>query len=164
MMPVSDADVNAETNVGPLNGAADRSVKLQFDVPFLNIQAIFGDLAEQGATRAKANFAQAKTVSEEMTEALCDACSTNARRAGDYGTKVIEISNANTNSALEFLSQLADARSLVDLVNLSIAQSRKTFEATSAQKRELWDLAQKVATETAEPIKQSFNRVLRRAA
>jgi hypothetical protein len=34
----------------------------------------------------------------------------------------------------------------------------------SGQNRELWDLAQKVATETAEPIKKSFNRVLHRAA
>ena len=161
---MSDANVNAETNVAPMNGVADRSAELRFDVPFFNIQAIFGNLAEQGATRAKASFAQVKTASEEMTEALCDACSTNARRAGDYSTRVIAISNANTTSALEFSSQLADARSFVDLVNLSIAQSRKTFEATSAQNRELWDLAQKVATETAEPIKQSLNRVLRRAA
>jgi hypothetical protein len=49
-------------------------------------------------------------------------------------------------------------------MTLSTTHSRKTFEAASAQNRELWDLAQKVATETAEPIKNSFNRVLHRAA
>jgi phasin len=163
-MPVSDANVKAETNAAPLNGAANGSAKLQFDLPFFNIQTIFGDLAEQGTTRAKANFEQMKAASEEITGALCDACSTNAKHAADYSTKVIEISNVNTTSTLEFLSQLADARSFADAVNLSTAHSRKTFEAASAQNRELWDLAQKVATETAEPIKASFNRVLRRAA
>ncbi|MCK1652342.1 phasin [Bradyrhizobium sp. 149] len=154
---MSDANVKAETNAAPLNGTANGNENFKFDIPFFNIQAIFGDLAAPAATRAKANFEQMKATSEEITEAL-------RRRAADYSTKVIEISNTNTSSALEFLSQLADAKSFADLVNLSTAHGRKTFEAASAQNRELWDLAQKVATETAEPIKNSFKRVLHRAA
>jgi phasin len=156
--------MKAETNAAPLNGTANGNTKLKFDMPFFNIQAIFGDLAAPAATRAKANFEQVKVTSEEITGALCDACSTSARRSAEYGTKLIEISNANTSSVLDFFSQLADARSFADFVNLSTVHGRKTFEAASAQNRELWDLAQKVATETAEPIKNSFNRVLRKAA
>ena len=161
---MSDADLNADTNAAPRNGAGNGSTKLQFDVPFFNMQTIFGNFAEQGATRAQANFAQIKATSEAMTAALCDACSTNARRAADYRTKVIEISHDNTTSTLEFFSQLVDARSFADVVNLSTAHSRKVLETASAQNRELWELAQQVATETAEPIKQSLNRVLRTAA
>lgn len=161
---MSDANAKAETNAAPLNGTANGSAKLQFDVPFFNIQTIFGNLAEPAAARAKANFEQMKVTSEEISGALYDACSTNAKRAAEYGSKVIEISNTRTTSALDFLSQLADARSFADLVNLSTAHSRKTFEAASAQNRELWDLAQKAAIETTEPIKKSFNRVLHRTA
>jgi phasin len=161
---VSDANVKAETNAAPLNGTANGNAKSRFDMPFFNIQAMFGDLAEPAASRAKANLEQMKAASEEITAALFDACSTNAKRAADYGTKVIEISTTNTSSTLEFVSQLADARSFADLVNLSTTHSRKTFEAASTQNRELWDLARKVATETAEPIKKSFNRVLHRTA
>ena len=161
---MTDANLNAETNAAPHNGAANGSAKLQFDVPFFNMQTIFGNLAEQGTTRAQANFAQIKATSEEMTAALCDACTTNASRAADYRTKVLEISHANTTSTLEFFSQLVDARSLADLVDISTAHSRKILETASAQNRELWDLAQRVATETAEPIKQSLDRVLRSAA
>ncbi|MBR0822237.1 phasin [Bradyrhizobium liaoningense] len=161
---MNDANSKAETNIAALSGTADSGAKPRFDMPFFNIQAIFGDLAAQGAARAKANFEQMKAASEEITEALREACSTNATRAADYGTKVIEISNLNTSSALEFLSQLADARSFADVVSLSTTHSRRTFEAASGQNRELWDLAQKVATETAEPIKKGFNRVLHRAA
>lgn len=156
--------MKADTNAAPQNGGANGSAKLQFDVPFFNMQTIFGNFAEQGATRAQANFAQVKATSEEITAALCDAYSSNARRAADYGTKVIEISRVNTTSTLEFFCQLADARSFADLVDLSTSHSRKIFETTSVQNRELWDLAQKAATETAEPIKQSFNRVLHSAA
>ncbi|KRQ15688.1 phasin [Bradyrhizobium manausense] len=161
---MSDANLNAETNAALQNGGTDASAKLQFGVPFFNMQTIFGNLAEQGASRAQANFAQIKSTSEEMTAALCDACSTNAQRAADYRTKVIEISHANTTSTLEFFSQLVDARSFADLVDLSTAHSRKMLETASAQNRELWHLAQRVATETAEPIKQSLDRVLRSAA
>ncbi|MVT77814.1 phasin [Bradyrhizobium cajani] len=161
---MNDANVKAETNATALNATADGDAKLKFDMPFLNLQAVFGDVAEQGAARAKANFEQMKAASDEIAEALREACSTNAKRAADYGTKVIEISHINTGSALEFLSQLADARSFADVVNLSTTHSRKTFEAASGQNRELWDLARKVATETAEPIRKSFNRVLHRAA
>ncbi|WP_245323196.1 phasin [Bradyrhizobium stylosanthis] len=163
-MTMNDANVKAGTNAAPLGGPANGGAKFKFDMPFFNIQAIFGDLAEQGAARAKADIEQMKAASEEITGALREACSSNATRAADYGAKVIEISNINTSSTLEFLSQLADARSFADVVNLSTAHSRKTFEAASSQNRELWDLAQKVATETAEPIKKSFNRVLHRAA
>ncbi|MCA1504900.1 phasin [Bradyrhizobium sp. NBAIM02] len=157
-----DANVKAETNATPAGG--NGGARLKFDVPFFNIQEIFGDLAEQGAARAKANLEQMKAASEEITDAFREACATNATRAADYGTKVIEISKINTSSTLEFLSQLADARSFADVVNLSTTHTRRTFEMASGHNRELWDLAQKVATETAEPIKKSFNGVLHRAA
>ena len=161
---MSDANVKAETNPAPLNGMPNGSAKLQFDLPFFNIQTIFGNLTDPAAARAKANFEQMKATSEEITGALYEACSTNAKHAAEYGTKVIAISNARTTSALDLISQLADARSFADLVNLSTEHTRRTIEAASAQNRELWDLAQKVAIETTEPIKKSFDRVLHRTA
>nr|WP_256467329.1 MULTISPECIES: phasin family protein [unclassified Bradyrhizobium] len=100
-----------------------------------------------------------KATSEEISDILREACSMNARGAVDYGAKVIEISKDNTRATLEFLSRLAETRSLLDIVHLSTARSREAFEVVSAQNRELWELAQKVAIETIEPIKTSFNRV-----
>ena len=55
-------------------------------------------------------------------------------------------------------------KSLSEIIQLSATQSRKNFEVTSAQNKELWELAQKVATETAEPIKKSFTKVLQKAS
>ncbi|WP_245471101.1 phasin family protein [Bradyrhizobium genosp. SA-3] len=86
----------------------------------------------------------------------------NVKGAVDYGARVIEISKHNTNATLEFFSRLAETRSLPEIVHLSTAQSREAFEAASAQNRELWELAQKVAIDTTEPIKTGFSRVLRR--
>jgi hypothetical protein len=61
-------------------------------------------------------------------------------------------------------SRLVETRSLLDIVRLSTARSREAFEVVSAQNRELWELAQKVAIETTEPVKTSFNRLLHKTA
>src|SRR6266550_3736301 len=88
----------------------------------------------------------------------------NAKGAADYAVKVVEISGVNTNSAFDLLSNLMDTKSLSEIIRLSATQNRRNFEAVSAQNRELWDLVQKVANETAEPIKNSVTRTLQKVA
>jgi hypothetical protein len=44
------------------------------------------------------------------------------------------------------------------VVELSTSHARKQFEAVSAQTKDLATLAQRVATETTEPIKGSFSK------
>jgi len=55
-------------------------------------------------------------------------------------------------------------KSASEVLQLSITHGRKTVEATAAQNRELWDIARKAATETAEPIKNGFAGVLQRVS
>ena len=155
---MNDADVKIETQADPVNENTN-GAKPRFDLPFLNFQELLRGFAE-GAAQTKKNIASMKATSEEISDILREACSMNARGAVDCGAKVIEISKDNTSATLEFLSRLAETRSLLDIVHLSTARSREAFEVVSAQNRELWDLAQKVAIETTEPIKTSFNRVL----
>jgi hypothetical protein len=92
--------------------------------------------------------------------ALRETYSSNARSATDYGLKVIEISNANTTSAIEFFAHLLGSKSVTDVFTLSAAQARKAFDTTSAQNKDLWELAQKLATETGEPIRKHVVKVL----
>ena len=51
-----------------------------------------------------------------------------------------------------------------EVVELSTAQLRKQLEALAGQSKELTALAQKVATETAEPIRQGLNKAFAQAA
>ena len=150
-----EMDSNAKTGAGEKRG---------FDLPLFAMPGIFGGFAEQGAVRAKEGCDRMKVASGEIADILREACSTNARGAADYGTKVIEISNANTNSAFDFLARLMDTRSVSEIINLSATQGRKALEVASAQNRELWELTQKVATATAEPLKKSFTKVLQKAS
>ena len=51
-----------------------------------------------------------------------------------------------------------------DLVEISTAHARAQFEALTAQSKELATLAQKVATETAEPIKTGVSKAMKKVA
>ena len=122
--------------------------------------ALFGKLAEEGAARAQEGCEKIKAASGEMAEALRETCSGSARSANDYGLKFIEISNANTTSAIDFFAHLLGSKSVTDVLSLSAAQARKTFEAASAQNKELWELGQKLAAQTSEPIKTHVAKAL----
>jgi phasin len=89
---------------------------------------------------------------------------TNAKGIADYTAKVIEFSGANTSSAFDFLTHLMGTKSPSEVLQLSATHGRKNFEATTAQSRELWELARKVTTETAEPIKKGFASALQKAS
>ena len=161
---MNDANMKVEVNADPLNAKVEANEKRGFDMPLFAMPGIFRGIAEQGVVRARDNYEKIKAASGEIAEILRETYSTNTKGAADYGVKVIEISGVNTNSAFDFLTHLMGMRSLSEIIQLSATQSRKNFEATSAQNKELWELAQKVATETAEPIKKSFTRVLQKAS
>jgi len=122
--------------------------------------SVVSELAEQGFARARERCEKIKAASEEMTEALRESYSSNARSATDYGLKLFEISNANTASTLDFFVHLFGSKSATDVLTLSAAQARKTIDTASDQNKELWVLAQKLATETGEPIRKHFTKVL----
>ena len=156
--------MKVEVSANTPNAKVEANEKRGFDVPLFAMPGIFRGIAEQGVVRARDNYEKIRAASGEIADILRETCSTNAKGVADYGVKVIEISGVNTNSAFDFLTNLMDTKSLSEVIQLSATQSRKTFEAATAQNKELWELAQKVAAETAEPIKQSFTRVLQKAA
>ena len=119
---------------------------------------------EQVLARTREGFEKIKAASEEMTEALRETYSSNARSATDYGLKMFELSNANAAATLDFMIHLCGSKSATDVLNLSAEQARKAFIAASDQNRELWTLAQKLATETGGPIRKHFSKVLHQEA
>jgi phasin len=135
-----------------------------FAMPWLDFSQVMlpgvgRELAERGLARAREGCEKIKAASEEMTQALRETYSSNARCTTDYGLKMFEISNANAASALDFFVHLFGSKSATDAYTLSAAQARKAFDTASDQNRELWALAQKLATETGEPIRKHFTRV-----
>ena len=155
---MSESELKAE-----LNGTKAFGMSM-FGFPKIALPGMFAELAEQGVARAQEGCEKVKAASEEIAEALRETYSGNARSATDYGLKVIEISTANTASAIDFFAHLLGSKSMTDVLTLSATQARKAFDAASAQNKDLWELAQKLATETGEPIRKHAAKVLQKAS
>jgi phasin len=157
--------MKVEVNTNPPNANVHASEKRGFHMPLFELPkmampGVFRGIAENSVVRVKENCEKMKAASGEMADVLRETYSTNAKGAADYGVKIIEISSVNTASAFDFLTSLMGTKSLSEIMTLSAAEAHKNFDVASAQNKELWDLAQKAAIETAEPIKKSVGRAL----
>ena len=130
----------------------------KFDMPKGEMPAAFREFAERGVAQAKDTYEKMKAAAEEATDVLETTYSTATKGTSDYGLKVIEVARTNTNAAFDFAGQIMAAKTLSEVVELTSAHARKQFEALTAQSKELGTMAQKVATETAEPIKSGMNK------
>ncbi len=130
----------------------------KFDMPKVEMPAAFREFAERGVAQAKDTYEKMKAAAEEATDVLETTYSTATKGASDYGLKVIELARTNTNAAFDFAGEVMAAKTLSEVVELTSAHARKQFEALTEQSKELGALAQKVATETAEPMKSGMNK------
>src|SRR5579883_1503048 len=136
----------------------------KFEMPKFEMPAAFREFAERGVAQCKDTYEKMKAAAEEATDVLETTYSNATKGASDYGLKVIEAARVNTNAMFDFAGELITAKSLSEVIELSSAHARKQFEAFTAQSKELGALAQKVAVETAEPMKNGVNRAFSRVA
>ena len=136
----------------------------KFEVPKMEVPAAFREFAEKSVSQAKDNWEKMKTATEEASDLIEDSYATASKGAADYGLKLIEASRANTNSMFDYAAQLLTVKSPSEAVELSTAHLRKQFDVLSAQTKELAALAQKVTTETVEPIKESVSSAFKKVA
>lgn len=135
-----------------------------FDMPKMEVPAAFRELAEKSVSQAKDNWEKMKSVTEEATDVIETSYATASKGAADYGLKVIDLARINTNAAFDFATQLLAAKSVSEVVELSSSHARAQFETATAQAKELSTLAQKVTTETVEPIKAGMTSAFKKVA
>jgi len=136
----------------------------KFEIPKVEMPAAFREFAERGVAQAKDTYEKMKAVAEEATDVLETTYSTASKGASDYGMKMIEAARVNTNAAFDYAGELLAAKTFSEVIELSSAHARKQFEALTKQSKELGALAQKVATDTAEPIKTGMNKAFAKVA
>ena len=122
------------------------------------------EIAESGVAQAKNSINNAKAATEEAANGLQQAYSVAVKGATDYNLKVFEIARANTHAAFDYAQDLLGVKSLSEFVELSSARTRKQMDAMSEQTKELAALAQKVSSETAEPLKTGITGVFNKVA
>jgi len=136
----------------------------KFEMPKMEVPAAFREFAEKSVTQAKDNWEKMKAATEEATDLMEGSYATASKGAADYGLKMIEAARANTNAAFDYATELMTVKSLSEAVELSTTHARKQFDALTAQTKELTALAQKVATDTTEPIKESVSSAFKKVA
>ena len=136
----------------------------KFDIPKVEMPAAFREFAERGVAQAKDTYEKMKAAAEEATDVLETTYSTATKGASDYGLKMIETARINTNAAFDFANELITANTFSEVMELSTAHARKQFETLTQQSKELGALAQKVATDTAEPIKSGMTKAFSKVA
>ena len=136
----------------------------KFDLPKIEMPEAFREMAEKGVTQAKDNYEKIQAATAEATELLKDTYTTAAKGATDYNLKVIEIARTNTNAAFDYAYELLAVKSPSDFVVLWTAHARKQFDTMIAQTKALTELAQKVTTEIAEPLKAGVTKAFNNKA
>jgi phasin len=128
----------------------------KFEMPKMEVPPAFREMAEKGLAQAKENYEKVKIAAEKATDTLETAYTTASAGCSGYGLKLIETARGNSNAAFDLYGQLLGAKSYSEVVEKTTAYMRSQFETLTAQAKDLTEHAQKVATETAEPIKSSM--------
>ena len=136
----------------------------KFEIPNMEVPPAFREIAEKGVAQAKENYEKAKAVAEEATGVLEDTYANASKGAAEYGAKLIETSRVNTNAAFDLFGALLNAKTFAETVELSTGYMRKQFDTVTEQVKDLSATAQKVTTETFEPVKDSFTAAIKKAA
>jgi len=136
----------------------------KFDMPKFEVPAAFRDMAEKSIAQCKDNYEKMKSAAEEATDVLEDTYTMATKGCADYGLKLIEVARVNTNAAFDFATELYGVKSAAEFVELSTAHMRKQFETLTAQAKELAALAQKVASDSSDPIKENMTKIFKQAA
>jgi hypothetical protein len=109
------------------------------------------DAAEQGAAQVEKMTAAAGAM-------MNGSYAVNMKGVQEYNAKMLEFANVNTNTALEFMRQLATAKSPTEFFTMSSNHLRQEFETYSRQAQELASIAQKVTTAATDTIKSGMNK------
>ncbi len=120
--------------------------------------------AEKGVSQARDNYAKFKDAAESHNSTIEAVFTCASKGASTYSAKVMEFLKANTTANLDFAQELLSVKSPSEALELCTAHTRKAFETFQSQAKELTELAQKCAAETAEPIKANAAKYYQPAA
>jgi phasin len=120
--------------------------------------------AEKGVSQARDNYAKFKDAAESHNGTMEAVFTSASKGASDYSAKLMEFVKANTTANLDFAQELFGVKSPSEAMELWTTHARKAYETFTAQMKELSELSQKVASETAEPIKASASKYYKPAA
>ena len=143
--------------VNPKSGAT-KPAGAPFDMPKTASPQAFSHFAENGAAQVKASYEKMTAATAEASSLIQSSCMTATNGAVEYNTKLIEIVCANANAAFDYAREVNGVRSPAQFLQVTTEHARKSFGVYSEQAKELAALAQKIASEAAEPLKVGMTK------
>jgi phasin len=120
--------------------------------------------AEKGVSQARESYSKMKEAAEAHSGTVEAVMTTASKGAADYSTKLVEIARTNTNAGLDFLQSMIGVKSPSQAMELFSAFAKSQVETLTGQTKELAEMGQKIATDTAEPIKSGAAKLFKPAA
>lgn len=138
-----------------------------FDAPIAALTELQGHLravVEKGLVEARAAYSKAKSAADETADAVDGSYA--AAKAGvvAINAKALEALRVNVEANFDFVKSALAVKSVADYVALHGEFTRRQIDAITDQTKEIGALAQKLATETAEPIKERVAKTWRHIA
>jgi phasin len=140
----------------PVASASVAEVAKAFEAPVASLAELQGNLrsaVEKGLSESRAAYAKAKSAADEAASALENSYA--AAKAGvvAINAKALDALRSNVDANFDFVKSVIAAKNVADVVALQGEFTRKRIDAITDQTKEIGVLAQKLASETAEPIK-----------
>jgi phasin len=120
--------------------------------------------AEKGVSQARESYSKMKEAAEAHSGTVEAVMTTATKGAADYSTKLVEIARTNTNAGFDFLQSMIGVKSPSQAMELFSAFAKSQVETLTGQTKELAEMGQKIATDTAEPIKTGAAKLFKPAA
>ena len=120
--------------------------------------------AEKGVSQARESYTKFKDAAETHNSAIEAVFTSATKGATEYSSKLLEIIKSNTTAGIDFAQGLIGVKTLPQAMELWSSHAKKQVETFAGQAKELTELAQKIASEPAAPIRSSATKIFKPAA
>ena len=125
------------------------------------IQGQVRSVFEKGLNETRASYAKAKSAADEAATALEASLATAKSGVAEINSKALEAVRAAADAQFDFVKSILGVKTVADYVTLHSEFTRKQFETLTGTTKEISALAQKVATDSVEPIKAQVVKTLK---
>lgn len=115
--------------------------------------------AEKGVSQARESYAKFKDAAESHNGTVEAVFTSASKGASEYTAKLVEFMKANSSASLDFAQELLSVKSPSDAFSLWTGHAKTQLETFQSQAKELVELTQRIASETAAPIKASASKL-----
>ncbi|MCX7320902.1 MAG: phasin [Hyphomicrobiales bacterium] len=120
--------------------------------------------AEKGVNQAREGYAKLKDAAETHNSTMEAVFTTATKGAAEVSSTLIDIAKTNVNASFDFAQSLVGVKSPAQALELWSGFAKSQFEAFTGQSKQLAEISQKIAAETAEPIKAGASKLMQPAA